>query len=83
MDLSSYAAEVYERFIRDKITYPADEDIFVEMSIKDCWKNGFSVSDAVRHCRLMEHIQAYNNPEWTEEYCLREMDKLTQRYVKA
>lgn len=83
MDLSSYAAKVYQCFIDQKITYPPDEDFFVDMAIKDCWVKGFSVPHAIRYCRLMEHIQAYNNPEWTEEYCLTEMDKLTQRYSKA
>lgn len=83
MDLSTYALEIYRRFDQEKITYPPDEDFFVEMSIKDCWVKGFTVLDGARYCRLMEHIQAYNNPEWTEEYCLQEMDRLTQKYSKA
>lgn len=79
--LSSFAADVYIRLRH--IQFPSEEDMYVDMTITDCFRNGFSIVDAAEYCRLMEHIQAYERPHLTEEYCLEQMARLSAKYNKT
>lgn len=45
-------------------------------SIRKCYKDGFSLDDAVRFNRCLEHV----NPELSEETALRRMHEISMKY---
>jgi len=55
-----------------------DDDVdSMKHLFNQCFRDGFTLHDAVRMARYTEHV----NPEWTEEYACRKIGQIMDKYM--